>query len=58
MSDESEDKSSYTKYPTFDGNKDKWPFYRTKMEASLARADLGEVLPITSRGSRFVFVCV
>ena len=44
MTDEADDRSSYAKYPTFDGNKDKWPFYKTKMEASLARVDLGEVL--------------
>ena len=35
MADEADDRSSYAKYPTFDGNKDKWPFYKTKMEASL-----------------------
>ena len=36
--------TTYTKYPTFDGEKEAWPFFKIKMESCLARADLGPIL--------------
>ena len=42
--DTTTESTTYTKYPTFDGEKEAWPFYKTKMESSLARADLGKIL--------------
>ena len=42
--DEYEYKISDTKVPTFSGDKEKWPFYRKKMESYLARLGLGDLL--------------
>ena len=36
--------SSYSKIPTFDGERESWTFYKKKMESYLARKDLGHLL--------------
>jgi len=45
MSKTDEDYSSKvgTRVPTFDGDKAKWPFYKTKLESYLARSRLSEL---------------
>ena len=39
--------SSYSKVPTFDGERDSWTFYKKKMESYLARKDLALLLQET-----------